>query len=72
MRAGDVLAAICVAAVWGFTFIAIKIGVGETPASRLSAPLGPFEIGGAVLVRAGLGFNIFGDRPLRRRLPPIG
>jgi hypothetical protein len=64
MRARDVLAAICVAAVWGLTFIAIKIGVGET---MPSAPLGPFEIGGAVLVMAGLGFTIFGDRLLRRR-----
>jgi len=34
-------------------------------------PLGPFEVGGAVLVMAGLGFHVFGDRLLRRRLQPI-
>jgi O-acetylserine/cysteine efflux transporter len=31
-------------------------------------PLGPFELWGAVLVMAGLGFNLFGDRLLRRWL----
>ena len=31
-------------------------------------PLGPFELGGALLVMAGLGFNLFGDRLLRRWL----
>ena len=35
-------------------------------------PLGPFELWGALLVMAGLGFNVFGDRLLRRWLRPIG
>ena len=33
-------------------------------------PLGPFELLGAALVMAGLAFNVFGDRILRRRLSP--
>ncbi|HEY1942855.1 MAG TPA: EamA family transporter [Roseiarcus sp.] len=37
MRARDVLAAIGVATVWGLTFIAIKVGVGEVPPLLLSA-----------------------------------
>jgi O-acetylserine/cysteine efflux transporter len=37
MRTRDVLAAIAVAIVWGLTFIAIKIGVGETTPLALSA-----------------------------------
>ena len=44
--------------------VAGSIGFGE--------PLGPFELWGAVLVMAGLGFNVFGDRLLRRWLPQIG
>jgi drug/metabolite transporter (DMT)-like permease len=35
-------------------------------------PLGPFELWGALLVMAGLGFNIFGDRLLCRWLRPVG
>ena len=35
-------------------------------------PLGPFELWGALLVMAGLGFNVFGDRLLRRWLRPSG
>ncbi|HYA72489.1 MAG TPA: EamA family transporter [Roseiarcus sp.] len=35
-------------------------------------PLGPFELWGALLVMAGLGFNVFGDRLLRRWLRPVG
>ncbi len=37
MRPRDVLAAIGVATVWGLTFIAIKVGVGETPPLLFSA-----------------------------------
>ncbi len=37
MRPRDVLAAIGVATVWGLTFIAIKVGVGEVPPLLLSA-----------------------------------
>jgi O-acetylserine/cysteine efflux transporter len=37
MKTRDVLAAISVAIVWGLTFIAIKIGVGETTPLALSA-----------------------------------
>ena len=37
MKARDILAAISVAIVWGLTFIAIKIGVGETTPLTLSA-----------------------------------
>ena len=37
MKARDVLAAVSVAIVWGLTFIAIKIGVGETTPLTLSA-----------------------------------
>ena len=37
MKARDVLAAVAVAVVWGLTFIAIKIGVGETTPLTLSA-----------------------------------
>lgn len=33
--------------------------------------VGPFELSGAVLVMAGLGFNVFGDRLLRRWLRPV-
>jgi len=33
-------------------------------------PLDAFEVWGAVLVMAGLGVNVFGDRLLRRRLRP--
>jgi O-acetylserine/cysteine efflux transporter len=36
MKRGDVLAAIAVAVVWGLTFLAIKVGVGETPPLMLS------------------------------------
>lgn len=35
-------------------------------------PLGPFELWGSLLVMAGLGFNMFGDRLLRRLAPAIG
>jgi O-acetylserine/cysteine efflux transporter len=35
-------------------------------------PFGRFELSGAVLVMAGLGFNVFGDRLLRSRLRPSG
>ncbi len=35
-------------------------------------PFGPFELWGALLVMAGLGFNVFGDRLLRRWLQPVG
>ena len=37
MTSRDILAAISVAVVWGLTFIAIKIGVGETSPLMLSA-----------------------------------
>ena len=37
MRARDILAALSVAIVWGLTFIAIKIGVGETSPLMLAA-----------------------------------
>jgi O-acetylserine/cysteine efflux transporter len=37
MRTRDILAAVAVAVVWGLTFIAIKIGVGETTPLTLSA-----------------------------------
>ena len=35
-------------------------------------PFGPFELWGAILVMAGLGFNVFGDRLLRLWLRPLG
>jgi O-acetylserine/cysteine efflux transporter len=35
-------------------------------------PLGRFELWGAILVMAGLGFNVFGDRLLRHRAPTVG
>jgi O-acetylserine/cysteine efflux transporter len=35
-------------------------------------PLDAFELWGAVLVLAGLGVNVFGDRLLRRWLRPAG
>ncbi len=37
MTAGDILAALSVAIVWGLTFIAIKVGVGETTPLMLAA-----------------------------------
>ena len=37
MKPADTLAALAVAIVWGLTFIAIKIGVGETPPLMFSA-----------------------------------
>ena len=37
MTPRDTIAAVCVALVWGLTFIAIKIGVGETSPLMLSA-----------------------------------
>jgi O-acetylserine/cysteine efflux transporter len=36
MKRGDIVAAIAVAVVWGLTFLAIKVGVGETPPLMLS------------------------------------
>ena len=37
MTARDILAALSVAIVWGLTFIAIKVGVGETTPLMLAA-----------------------------------
>ena len=37
MSPRDILAAVSVAVVWGLTFIAIKVGVGETSPLMLSA-----------------------------------
>jgi O-acetylserine/cysteine efflux transporter len=59
------------AAVTPFALLTPVVGMAAASVF-FGEPLGPFEISGAVLVMAGLGFNIFGDRLLRRRLRPIG
>ncbi len=43
-----------------------------TGSAVFGEPFGPFELWGALLVMAGLGFNVFGDRLLRRWLRPVG
>ncbi len=54
-----------------FALLVPVIGMAAASAA-FGEPLGPFEIGGAVLVMAGLGFNLVGDRLLRRWLRPTG
>jgi hypothetical protein len=48
MTARDILAALSVAIVWGLTFIAIKIGVGETTPLMLGACLRNRGLAGAL------------------------
>ncbi len=73
MKARDIPAPISVAVVWSPSCIAIEIGVGMIAGSLVfGEPLGPFELWGALLVMAGLGFNVFGDRRLRRWLRCFG
>ena len=48
MSARDILAALSVAIVWGLTFIAIKVGVGETSPLMLA----DLEVGGLVVAGA--------------------
>jgi O-acetylserine/cysteine efflux transporter len=59
------------AAVAPFALLTPVVGMAAASAF-LGEPLGPFEIWGGVLVMAGLGFNVFGDRLLSRRLRRIG
>jgi O-acetylserine/cysteine efflux transporter len=59
------------AAVAPFALLVPVVGMAAASAF-FNEPLGTFEIWGAVLVMAGLGFNVFGDLALRRWFRPIG
>ncbi len=59
------------AAVAPFALLVPVVGMAAA-ATIFNEPLGTFEIWGAVLVMAGLAFNVLGDLALRRWLRPIG
>ena len=59
------------AAVAPFALLVPIVGMAAGSAV-FGEPFGPFELWGALLVMAGLGFNLFGDRLLRRRLQSFG
>ena len=68
---GRLLSLYPAAAVAPFALLVPVVGMAAA-AAFFGEPLGPFEISGAVLVMAGLGFNILGDRLLRRPRQQIG
>jgi O-acetylserine/cysteine efflux transporter len=59
------------AAVAPFALLVPIVGMAAGSAV-FGEPFGLFELWGALLVMAGLGFNLFGDRLLRRRLQSFG
>jgi O-acetylserine/cysteine efflux transporter len=68
---GRLLARYSAAAVAPFALLVPVVGM-VAASVVFGEPLGRFELSGAVLVMAGLGFNVLGDRLLRSRLRPSG
>jgi O-acetylserine/cysteine efflux transporter len=68
---GRLLARYSAAAVAPFALLVPVVGM-VAASIVFGEPLGRFELLGAILVMAGLGFNVFGDRLLRGRLRPSG